>query len=520
MGHGNLSPRQKMINMMYLVLTALLAMNVSAEVLNAFVLVNESLRKTESNVSAKNDVAYIKFDEQYKLNPNKVESWKKLAEDVKSSSKELTDYITTLQKMIIVEGGDKYEDFEKHGTAIIKSKKDMDTPTRIMLEDESEGKARGLILKEKINAYRNKLISVLDSKNLASDEAKASLAQNLNTDKINGHEGEVEWEIANFSQLPLVASLTMLSKMKTDILNAESDVISKLLLQIDADSYKFNKLEAFVAPESDYVLQGEKYKARIFIAASDTTQEPAVYMKGGGKLKIEEGKGIYVGGTGAPGIKTFSGVIKVMNPATKDTDDYKFEHKYQVAVPNFSVSPTKMNVFYKGVDNPVEISASGVDANAVQASISNGTISKIGNGKYIVRVKRLIDTYIGVSANGKSLGARKKFRVKILPDPTAFCNGIKNGPIGKGALRAQNGIYAKLENSLFEMRFRVLTFKLSAMIGGFEKSERSNGNRFSPAQKSLIAKVRKGTRIIIEGIKAKGPDGIVRELNTVVLKIK
>jgi gliding motility-associated protein GldM len=249
MSHGNLSPRQKMINMMYLILTALLAMNVSAEVLNAFVLVNDSLIETEKGITGKNTGVYGDFDGMYEANKEKVKPFRDAAIDVGSKSDELVAYITELQKMIITTSREDYDQYLKSGTSIIENKKDKEIPQFVMLEDKSEGDSRAIKLKSMINEYRAKIEAILN-KHLKKEDAKILIDRmsiNLSTDDMTGQGGDMKaWERANFESLPLVTALTMLTKLKTDILNAQSEAINKLYTQVDAESYKFTNLNAIV----------------------------------------------------------------------------------------------------------------------------------------------------------------------------------------------------------------------------------------------------------------------------------
>ncbi len=519
MSHGKLSPRQKMINMMYLILTALLAMNVSAEVLNAFVLVNDSLKKTERNVKAKNESIYAEFDNKYKTDPGKVGPWKDKATKVSDASKVVIDYINKLESDLLKAAGDDVAAFEKEGSGAIENKKDKETPTRILVDE-----GHGNDIKLKIEDFRKKIIEILGNDSSAIT-LKSSILKMLNTDKIKSQEGdEVDWAIGNFEQLPLVAAMTMLSKMRTDVLNAESDVSTFLMTKIDAGSYKFNKLEAIVVAEKDFVLVGEPYKAEIFIVASDTTRDPKIFV-GEQPIRIDSitKKGIYTGGTGSPGVKSFSGSIKVNKPGTTIEEEFKFSKEYQVAAPSVSVSPTRMNVFYVGVENPVDITAAGIPGDQLNVSMSGsgGKIRRKGSG-YVVNVRSVGNTTISVTANGKSLG-RRQFRCKRVPDPMATVGSNKQnwkgGAMAQTTLAAMSGVSATLEDFVFDLRFVVTSFTVNASIGGFDESSKSNSYRFTPKQKQIIRKAKRRQRVTIEDIRARAPDGTIRRLPSIVFKL-
>jgi len=287
MSHGNLSPRQKMINLMYLVLTALLAMNISAEVLNAFVLVNESLRKTETSITAKNDDVYAQFASKYEANKNKVGEWKNKSDRVQVLSKDLVGFVTEIQKLILTGAGENWDNYVQNGAAVIENKDERESPLYTMLEERVDGSNRALILKAKMQTFRDSITVILGESDKTAG-ILSSMNVNLSTaDFTSQDKSTIKWEIAYFNQLPLVAVTSMLSKMKTDILNVESDAIIYLMTKIEAKSFKFTKVEAFVDAESGYVLQGETYKARIFIAASDTTQIPTIEMSSGKFLPVD-----------------------------------------------------------------------------------------------------------------------------------------------------------------------------------------------------------------------------------------
>lgn len=526
MSHGNLSPRQKMINMMYLVLTALLAMNVSAEVLNAFVLVNDSLMKTEDGITAKNNVVYADFAAKYQANKNKVGRWKNKADEIGKQSSELVAYITSLQKTIIESSGENYELFLENGTGVIEHKQDRESPLHTMLEDKSEGKIRALILKEKIEKFRVDIEKELKEVDGGKNVIK-NMNVNLSTADMPSQEGGIKtWELANFEQLPLVAVITMLTKLKTDVLNTESEAINNLYNQVDAKTYKFTDLNAIVTTDKGYILSGERYTAKIFVAASDTTQRPVIVLDNGKRIDSFDstGKGIYSITSGSYGIHKLSGQIIINKPGSVELDSFPFSTEYQVAAPSVSVSPTKMNVFYIGVDNPVEITAAGTPADKVSASMSRGSIRKKGGSNYVVRVKSAGKTRVNVSAGGRHLGS-KEFRVKSLPSPVTTIGAkgssyYKGGTCPQSTLLALSGINATMENFDFDLRFTITQFVVTCNIGGFDESAKTNSRRFTTQQKSIIRKAKRNTRVIIEGVRARGPDGTVRKIGDLVLKLR
>jgi len=543
------TPRQRMISMMYLVLTALLALNVSRETIMAFAIVETGLSQTIENFSAKNEDQYKNFERAAIENEVKVRPWKDKADEVKKKSDELYNYIQDL-KIEIVSSADGKDATAIKGRRIysdsIKFADNMDYPAVIMIGSEKNGKA--YTLKSKINTFRGSLISLIAQKDKGLIE---SISNNLNTTDPPKRESEVlSWETAHFDMMPLIAVITMLSKMQSDVRNAESDLLSYLYKQIDESSFKFNKLEAIVKAKSNFVFKDGSYEADVFLAASDTTQTPQIYIgrydstvnsdgsvsfdmigvKGRDydTLPILNGKGKFkrAGSAVNPSIK-WGGLIYYKTPGGGE-NHYPFKAEYQVAEMGLVVSPTKMNVFYYGVDNPVEISVPGIPSENITPQFSNGVITKDPKsaGGWVVRPARAdgrgTETFISVIATidgkKKEMG-KKNFRVKMVPDPVAKVAGQSGGFISKVMLTATNGVAAEIENFDFEMPFTVTSFTTSMIVKNYLQEYPSTSNKFTDQQVGLFKNLRKGDKVYFEDIKAKGPDKTTRNLPALVFRI-
>ncbi len=536
MAHGKETPRQKMIGMMYLVLTAMLALNVQKEVLNAFLIVEEGLGKMNENYAENNQTMYTAFEQAYAENPSKTKKWRDLAMEVKKMADERYELIQDL-KLKILQTGKEKEAIE--GRKIypdkIKAKENTDIPAQVMI---TEG--NGKKLKAAIESYRKFLLDNIDP---SYDILRKSIETGLNTNDPPPKEGKTEsWESEHFEHLPLMGVITIMSGLQSNIRNAEADMIRYLYSMIDKGSFKFTSLEATVIANSNYIIQGNEYQAKVFIAAFDTTQDPTIYigpfdsvrseegweykLKPGYKydsLPVKNGKGIYTVKGTSLGDKVLTGIIKLKAPGGGKDILKPFKAQYKVAEPMLVISPTKMNVFYLGVDNPVEISVPGVPADKVFPTINNGTIVKEGKG-FIVRPVRSGTAEVTVMAEiekvKKNMGT-KQFRVKIVPDPVAKVAGIKGaGGIEKAVLLAQAGVVAEMENFDFDLTFRVVEFKVSVNIGGFSNDKISKSNRFTEEQFSLIRQANRGQKVYIEDIKAVGPDGSTRILGSIALTLK
>jgi len=527
--------RQKMINMMYLVLTAMLALNVASEVLESFRIIDASLIQTLNNVNKKNEQIYGSFDAAYTQNPTKVKEWKDKSDQVKLKTNELITKIKDLkEKLALASGGillhapgsdyilgseDPIIINSKGDTIVIKKEDDLNTPSEIMIQQK-----KATELKDDIIAYREFLGSFLEEGSTLRD----NIIKQLDTSdpKINLKEGgeKKSWEILHFESKPLIAVITMLSKTQIDIQNAETNIITTLYSQIDEKSFKFNKLGAKILAKSTYVLEGDQFEAEIFLAAEDTTQEPEIFV-GNNKLTLKDGKGIYkVTATEAGKTFKWGGLIKYKNPEG-EIKDYKFEGEYQVGKPSVTISPTKMNVLYLGIANPIKVSVPGLASQNLEVTISNGRIEKDGDDFFVYPAKLDAlgkNTSISVTANlnneKRPMGSMV-FRVKEVPDPLATIGGKNGGTLKKEELMAEDGIFADLKDFDFDLKFTVTQFDVS-FSGAYVKTTSSKSNKFTDEQKGFFSKLNQGSIIFIDNIMAKGGDGTNRPLAPISFKIK
>jgi len=520
---------------MYIVLTAMLALNVAAEVLEAFRVVDSSLIHTLNAVDMKNDAIYTSFQQAYIENPTKVQEWKDKADQVQKSTSEMFSYISNLKEELINYSGSEVaseefplmpEDFyyitERGDTLIIDKQDDLNAPSELMITQE-----RASELKARIEEYKNGLVAMLDENSDA--ELIQSIEEELKTPdpepNIKDDSEYKTWEAQYFLDKPLVAILTLLSKFQIDVKNSEANMINFLYAQIDAGSFKFNKLGARVIANSNLVLQGEPYQAEVFLAAEDTTQQPKIFIQGR-EVKVVDGKANYTVNTTEPGIFTWSGLIKYKTPAGVYRD-YPFEQQYQVTRPSVTMSATNMNVFYLGIDNPFDIGGGGIAKENLSVSMTNGNISKSGDA-YVIKPSALDElgkrTIVTVKANiggvSRTVGT-SEWRVKRVPDPVAQINGQSGGEIQKEVLAIQDGVLAVLKDFDFDFKYTVTQFELqTAGTSGFVNTSKSTSNRFTAEQKDQLSRVKPGTIVYVGSLKAKGDDGSVRDLDPISFKVR
>ena len=526
--------RQKMINMMYLVLLAMLALNVASEVLDAFRVVDSSLLQTFKNLDQKNDQVYGAFDQAYELNQEKVRPWYEKANEVKASVDSLIRQIYSIKEEIVLkEGGFNIAEQDhqlkseqsflvtsKGDTLVVHKDDDLNVPSEVMIRLK-----RAKELKAGISSLREEFLSMLDE----DAPVRKTISQGLDTSdprrKLKEGGERKTWESEHFENKPLIAVLALLSKIQIDVENSESNVLNYLYGQIDAGSFKFNKLGAVVMPVSSYVLEGDVYRAEVFLAAEDSTQEPQITVNGK-SLSIKNGKGIYEVKATQPGVYTWTGEIHYRTPEG-DMNIYPFKQEYQVSRPSVTISPTKMNILYLNIPNPISVSVPGVPSENLHVSVSNGKIEKREKDYLVYPSREDINgknTRVSVTANinGKtrSMGAMA-FRVKRVPDPIATVAEKNGGILQKGDLLAEQGVFAKLVDFEFDLKFTITQFDVTITgSGGYNKTWSSGSNRFTPEQKQQFSGLPSGSIIYLDNIVAHGDDNTDRELSPVSFKIR
>ena len=506
------SPRQKMINLMYVVLMAMLALNVSTEVLNGFSIVEESLKRTTQNASLENQVIYDDFAVQMKKNPQKVKQWYDKSQKVKQMSDAHYNLADELKLAIVQEADGSDGDVQN-----IRNKEDLEAANQVML---SPNRGRGKELYNAIINYRTQMLSMV-----TGYHQKKMIASNLSTDiPANAQTMGKNWQEYMFESMPAAAAVTLLSKLQSDVRYAEGEVLHTLVSNIDVKDIRVNALDAFVIPNSQTIVRGDKFSARIVMAAVDTTQKPQIFI--GGK-EVNLPGGLYETVTGRTGDFTLSGFIQVEN-GNGELLKRSFEQKYTVVDPSATVSADLMNVLYAGYSNPLSVSVPGVPVNKVQATMTGGTLQPTGPGRYIAR-PTAVGQNVTITITSTNTGRAQQmgqftFRVRRLPDPTPYINmkdesgspiRYKGGGLSKAQLMGVDGIGAAIDDGILDIAFRVQSFETVFFDNmGNAVPMVSDGASFSARQKDTFRKLQRNKRFYITRVNAIGPDGISRKLNT------
>ena len=496
-----------MINLMYVVLMAMLALNVSSDVLNGFSLVDESLNRSTENANLVNRGIYENFEEQYKTNPKKVKEWYDKAQHVRRISDHLYNLSEEL-KIAIVKKSDG-EDGDIHN---IRNREDLEAATFIML---APGSGRGQELYEAIVNYRKDILSLV-----TDSLQKRIIKSNLSTDVPQKPETMGKnWQEYMFETMPTSAAVTLLTKLQNDVRYAEGEVLHTLVGNIGVKDIRVNELNAYVIPQSLTIVQGGKFSAQIVMAAIDTTNRPTIFV-GGRELQNE--RGIYETVCGTTGQFAFKGFVEMMN-ASGEKVRRDFEQNYNVIAPAATVSADIMNVLYAGYDNPMSVSVPGVPTSQISLSMAGGgSLTPKGEGKYIAKPTQVggeVTFTVSAQLEGRTQQMGQfKFRVRKLPDPTAYIalgeDQFKGGRISKQAIMEAAQLHAAIDDGLLNIPFRVTGFEATFFDNlGNALPELSEGANFSSRQKNMIRQLSRGKRFYISKIKAIGPDGVERTLN-------
>ncbi|MDR3261350.1 MAG: gliding motility protein GldM [Tannerella sp.] len=509
------SPRQKMINLMYLVFIAMMAMNVSVEVLDGFELVEDSLKKTTSDATHRNELLMQELYDYYQMNEAKVEEWYRKGEDVKAQSDGLYDYIQELKVRIVQES-----DGLKGTLSNIKHKDDLEAASQVMLAPiTGEGKK----LHERMESYRDHMTALVD------DTAKMNVIASMLSMEVPVKIGSIprNWEATLFEHMPVAAAITLLTKLQSDVRYVEGEALSSLLNSIDVGAYRVNKIEAMVIPQSQIVMRGTPYRAQIVLAALDSTQQPRIFV--GDRELPESEKGWYTGGSGALGLQTFTGRIELPR-ADGSTGVYPFSEAYSVTEPTATIAPTMMNVLYESIDNDIEVAIPGVPSSNVRAGISVGTMTQKSGNVWTARVpanttEASITLTASMTAGGNPLSMTKAFRVRALPPATPYLlykdaagttHKFLGGSISKRSLIEADGVKAAIDDGILDIPFTVTGFEVTFFDSmGNALPEISQGSAFTQRQKDMIRNLARGKRFYITSIRANDPGGKSQKLATI-----
>jgi gliding motility-associated protein GldM len=470
--------------------------------LDSFKNITNSLDQSRANVKTSLDNTYTAFEgSKMKEQPEKAAQLLARAKEASKTADELNGYVESLKKEMIDAGGGINPDIND-----VSARDNLDISANIMIVHKKAD-----ALKEKIESTRTKLMTLL-----GKDSVGINFSLNaIDPPKRKGFPSK-DWQEAYFGDgIPLGAALTTLAKVQADNKNAENEVVKKILGKIDQAQVTLNQFKAVAVAPSSYVIAGQPYKAEIFLTAYDQNSNPSITV-GGSSIPTANGVGTYTTTASGEGLHTWTGQLSVKQ-VEGPPKTYPVTGSYMVAKPSAVISPDKMNVLYIGVANPISVSAPGVPTSSINARMTSGSLSGSG-GHFTATVSSIGKTTITVTGEkGMVLGATE-FRIKRIPDPKPQFAGRSGGNVGTANIKAQDRLFAQLDNFDFDAKFNVTHFTMlvvkprqdAIILPG------SSGDLTS-AMHAALNTVTPGTTIVFKDIIAVGPDHSPRSLDPIVI---
>lgn len=500
-------PRQKMINMMYLVLTALLALNVSSEILNAFKTVNNSLDKSntiidESNKSISDGMKEMMNDPNTR---EKAAIWGPKADQALVLTREASAYISELKGKLLKEAGLKEDGTYKEDN--------LDAATRLF-EKQGEGEK----LHARLKKYKEDVLKVLPPE--LAKKLEASLPIDLEKPKTE-NAGNNTWSAAYFRMTPAIAGITILSKFDNDIKRSGNLVANACIEQVGKVKLILNKFEPLVSQNTEYTLPGQPIKITAGLGAFSTENLPTVSINGSPR-PVDAATGVATWETTASGggDQSVNVVVTFTNPNTGQKESVNKTVKYTVGQPSgASIFLEKMNVMYIGVDNPITVSSGSGKAEKMSVSFTGGSISGAGGGgKYIAKPENPGPATVNVTIEGKNYPF--PIRVKYLPDPVPVVGTQSGGKMPSANFKVMGGVRAILKESDFDAPFQVLSYTLAGNGAGFQQYTPVQITGTAWGSNAVITQCKPGSTVFIDDIIARGQDGKNRKLPSIAFQLQ
>jgi gliding motility-associated protein GldM len=548
MAGGKVSARQKMINMMYLVLTALLALNVSKEIIKAFNLIENSLDNSTKNIVQKNSAvlgSLVKTAAENKAAAVAVT----YCNQVQVISKALIERLNGIKNELLLRSGDQKDPkmgrkqepealLVKGGVPELAQGDNMEVHGNYFMV-ENEGK-NGTDLQDAINKARVEMLAIMkkasdDAILAASPETKKMLMDRMKAieektslyanNATNSSGTEQTWVSMYLEHSPLAGVFAMLSKVENDSRSMEAEVMQALAESVNAADYKFDKLIPVVSASTSAVLTNQTYEANILLAAYNSKAQMIVTVNGR-PIEVVDGVGKYKVTSASPGSQKYKVGIQVPKPNGGGSDNYETEAEYSVFAPQAAISADELNVVYVGLPNPISVSVGGVDPKNVNVSVTGGGVSlrplKPGQYNAIIPTRNGNECMINVTAklpDGRTVSmGSKKFKVRNVPRPVFKAGSVGfSGPISLSAMKVQANAVAALDNFVYDgVKYDVLSYRFTC-IGrrtNGPKIQIVNGSSLAPIS-SFLKMLGRGDLIQFDQIKVIGPDKVPKFLDNV-----
>jgi len=493
MAGGKLTPRQKMINLMYLVFIAMLAMNMSKEVLSAFGLMNEKFDAANTSAESTNSGMLAALEKKAGEDAHFIQAATD-AKKIADITKEFYAYIGSV-KSEITKGVEVDKETGKLPYEAM-DKADAIDHTFFVGEGYTP---KGKEFVDRFNKY------VADMKNVIGGNSKlqgvlSEITSKFKTDDVKNKEGiSVKYLDYHFKGFPSIASLAKMTSFQNDVKKAEADVFSILLGKAAVEASSMKNFTALVVLDKSAYFQGEQVTGKVVLGKYDSNTKPTSFQ---GPGKIENGQAVISMTAGAVGEQKISGKFTFVQDG--ETIPLPFEGKY-VVVPrpnSANISADKMNVVYRGLPNPLTISFAGIGDNNVTAS-APGLSPAGGNGKYNLNPgsgTEVTVTATGKMSDGKSVSDKKVFRIKNIPAPAGSIGGTLGFQKGAKSRLEASTIGAALPDFVYDLNFEVTSFAFK--VPG-QATIVVNGNKIDARCKAALSRAKTGDLVSISDIKTR-----------------
>ncbi|WP_309613595.1 gliding motility protein GldM [Flavobacterium sp.] len=502
MAGGKLTPRQKMINLMYLVFIAMLALNMSKEVLSAFGILNKKIVESNQLTTKRNDEAFRQLADQAKDQPGQFAAKKVKVDKIRTLSKEFYSYIEDMKNA-------SSTGFDLNEEGVYEKMDKGDYFDNLFFKGDKVSKA-GQDFLARIANYSAKIKEIGGSDIAESELNKIQDRFATNPVKSKNAGTTVSWIDYNYKGFPLIASITKLSQLQADVKTTESDIIAGMFQTSLISAASLKKYVAIVVPEKTAFFQGEAVKGKVILGKYDPDLVARSVVVNGQSVKATAGQAEFSFGAGAVGEHEITGSFDfdergevVRLPITGN----------YVVVPkpnSANISADKMNVVYRGLPNPMTISFAGITDNLVTAS-APGMSKGSKPGQYSLSPGS--GTEVTVSVTGQlpdktKVSDKKVFRIKNIPAPAGAIGGVTGVQKGAKSRLEVSTVTAELQDFVYDLRYDVTRF--SFKVPG-QAAVIVNGNKVDAKCKAALARASKGDQISIFDIKTKivGVGGII-----------
>jgi gliding motility-associated protein GldM len=492
-----------MVNLMYLVLTCMLALNVSAEVLQAFFSIDKSLDESNRLVGGSNEQLVKAIGDQAAAYAQ-FKPYQEKAAQLQAVSNEFFDFVGKMKDGLVQQAGGLGPD----GQPLRKSDKDI--PTRLFLNE-----GGGEKLEKKVNETREKMLALVDE-----PAARQQLSERipLKINEIPKASDKKSWAQFTFQQMPVAAVLPILTKFQNDSKVAETAILNHFAGKMNI-TVKPDKFAPVIAADKSYVIRGEEFKGEIFLAAYSSTADNIAVSVDGKNLPVRDGKAVFVSSPNSIGTKQHEMAIRLSNPLTGEVETYKKQFSYEVGDRSVTVSADKMNVLYLGVENPISVVAAGTPSGQMKVVADGLKLQALGNGKYMAIAEKAGIATVTVSGGGLS-PTSFPYRVKRIPDPVMMMSKSRGGRMSVAEFKAQTGIMAVLEGFDFDAKCTVQDFNVVRVRKGDAVEAQNRGGKFGSEVQRLQDGAQRGDIFYFEKIKVKCPgDALPRDLGAMMFTL-